>query len=294
MPSLAPYKVDLDTPQPNGGRGEAPRSAFTKGNTVLDLLSGVVDGPYDSTPGQLLKVGYGGLGIRFTLNESRNCNDIPSLMPGRGTWNELIGPDNPNSPGNGEFWYIDQYPYSDAVTQIATPYYATSNSLGVVERTLYEGVWTGWSSSGLRAKAAAAAAQAKADAAMLAAAGALTERGSNSLGSWLRFGDGTQLAFVRQNVSLAGATWTSNTAGLSYLSLGSMSYPVAFVGENPAVLELSYTDSDISGRSAYWSAAPTGVGLTQFASAGYLTAPVSPAPIGGSGVFRATLLGRWK
>lgn len=128
----------------------------------------------------------------------------------------------------------------------------------------------------------------------LAANGAIIEQGANASGSWIKFGDGTQLAYIRQNVSLAGATWTSATAGLSYLSLGAIAYPVAFVGDNPVVLEFTFSDNDISGRSAYWSAAPTGVGLTQFTSAGYLSAPVSPAPVGGAGMFRATLLGKWK
>ena len=34
------YKVDLDTDQPNGGKGESPRSAFTKYNNSLDAISG--------------------------------------------------------------------------------------------------------------------------------------------------------------------------------------------------------------------------------------------------------------
>lgn len=37
---LSIYKIDLDTDQPNGGKGESPRSAFTKYNNSLDAISG--------------------------------------------------------------------------------------------------------------------------------------------------------------------------------------------------------------------------------------------------------------
>lgn len=37
---LSIYKVDLDTDQPNGGKGESPRSAFTKYNNSLDTING--------------------------------------------------------------------------------------------------------------------------------------------------------------------------------------------------------------------------------------------------------------
>ena len=43
MPDLSAYKVDLDTPQPNGGRGESPRAAFTKYNGALDALENSVE-----------------------------------------------------------------------------------------------------------------------------------------------------------------------------------------------------------------------------------------------------------
>lgn len=40
MPDLSLYKVDLDTPQPNGRNGESPRTAFTKYNDALDEIGG--------------------------------------------------------------------------------------------------------------------------------------------------------------------------------------------------------------------------------------------------------------
>ncbi len=44
MPDLSLYKVDLDTPQPNGRKGESPRSAFTKYNDLIDELEGGATG----------------------------------------------------------------------------------------------------------------------------------------------------------------------------------------------------------------------------------------------------------
>ncbi|MBF4442733.1 hypothetical protein, partial [Vibrio anguillarum] len=38
MADLSLYKVDLDTPQPNGRKGESPRAAFTKYNDLLAHL----------------------------------------------------------------------------------------------------------------------------------------------------------------------------------------------------------------------------------------------------------------
>lgn len=43
MPDLSAYKVDLDTPQSNGRRGESPRIAFTKHNDLTDRLQGFVE-----------------------------------------------------------------------------------------------------------------------------------------------------------------------------------------------------------------------------------------------------------
>jgi len=38
MPDYSAYQVDLDTPQPGGGRGESPRSAFSKLNELMVTL----------------------------------------------------------------------------------------------------------------------------------------------------------------------------------------------------------------------------------------------------------------
>lgn len=43
MPDLSAYKVDLDTPQPNGRLGESPRTAFTKQNDLTDRLENFVE-----------------------------------------------------------------------------------------------------------------------------------------------------------------------------------------------------------------------------------------------------------
>lgn len=43
MPDFSLYRVDLDTPQPNGRLGESPRAAFTKYNDLLDALGATVD-----------------------------------------------------------------------------------------------------------------------------------------------------------------------------------------------------------------------------------------------------------
>ena len=40
MADLSLYKVDLDTPQPNGRNGESPRAAFTKYNDLVAQLEG--------------------------------------------------------------------------------------------------------------------------------------------------------------------------------------------------------------------------------------------------------------
>lgn len=43
MAELDIYKVNLDTPQPDGRRGESPRAAFTKYNDLIDALMRSVD-----------------------------------------------------------------------------------------------------------------------------------------------------------------------------------------------------------------------------------------------------------
>lgn len=48
MTDLSLYKVDLDTPQPNGRKGESPRSAFTKYNDLVTQLEGGVVGNFIS------------------------------------------------------------------------------------------------------------------------------------------------------------------------------------------------------------------------------------------------------
>jgi len=44
MTDFSPYKVDLDTPQPGGRKGESPRSWGTKYNSLIDELSAEIDG----------------------------------------------------------------------------------------------------------------------------------------------------------------------------------------------------------------------------------------------------------
>ncbi|MBJ6952879.1 hypothetical protein [Vibrio cholerae] len=44
MPDLSIYKVNLDTPQPDGRKGESPRAAFTKYNDLIDGLEGGATG----------------------------------------------------------------------------------------------------------------------------------------------------------------------------------------------------------------------------------------------------------
>lgn len=39
MPDYSEFQIDLDTPQVGGGRGESPRSAFTKVNGLIDVLA---------------------------------------------------------------------------------------------------------------------------------------------------------------------------------------------------------------------------------------------------------------
>lgn len=43
MPDYSAYQIDLDTPQPGGGRGESPRSAFTKVNELMVTLGTDID-----------------------------------------------------------------------------------------------------------------------------------------------------------------------------------------------------------------------------------------------------------
>lgn len=49
MVDFSQFRVDLETPQPNGRRGEAPRSAFTKYNDFVAAVSRI--GPAVGTPG---------------------------------------------------------------------------------------------------------------------------------------------------------------------------------------------------------------------------------------------------
>lgn len=44
MPDYSAYQIDLDTPQPGGGRGESPRSAFTKVNELMVTLGTDIEG----------------------------------------------------------------------------------------------------------------------------------------------------------------------------------------------------------------------------------------------------------
>ena len=50
MADFSLYQVDLDTPQPNGRKGESPRAAFTKYNDFLAALGSMVDSVSSSAP----------------------------------------------------------------------------------------------------------------------------------------------------------------------------------------------------------------------------------------------------
>lgn len=127
----------------------------------------------------------------------------------------------------------------------------------------------------------------------LAANKSLIEVGSNANGRWIRFADGTQICFTVSPISLAGTSWISAPGGFSYLSLGAQVIPAAFVGNAPTCVSGSFSENDVSGRSAYLAniSAPT---TTQFPAGSFLASPANSAPSGGSGIIRLTTLGRWK
>lgn len=55
MVDFSQFRVDLETPQPNGRRGEAPRSAFTKYNDLVGQMQSLVGlGPDGKVPSDLL------------------------------------------------------------------------------------------------------------------------------------------------------------------------------------------------------------------------------------------------
>jgi len=79
MPDLSAYKVDLDTPQPNGGRGESPRAAFTKYNGALDALENSVE--LDSNgqvPMAQLPVGSAGGLATLDQNSTLTATQMPA------------------------------------------------------------------------------------------------------------------------------------------------------------------------------------------------------------------------
>ncbi|AVG40001.1 pyocin knob domain-containing protein [Achromobacter insolitus] len=124
-----------------------------------------------------------------------------------------------------------------------------------------------------------------------AASGAIIEYGTNSNGTFIKFGDGTMICWVEQSVSLVGAAWTSNGA-YTYCNLGGFTLPAAFVS-TPRVVAGSFSDGDVGGRASYLAYAANAT-TTQIASGGYLASP-NPSPIvGGSGVARFTVVGKWK
>lgn len=79
MPDLSAYRVDLDTPQPNGGRGESPRAAFTKYNGALDALENSVE--LDSNgqvPMEQLPVGSAGGLATLDQNSTLTATQMPA------------------------------------------------------------------------------------------------------------------------------------------------------------------------------------------------------------------------
>lgn len=124
-----------------------------------------------------------------------------------------------------------------------------------------------------------------------AASGAIVEYGSNSNGTFIKFGDGTMICWIEQSVSLVGTTWTTNSA-YTYCNLGGFTLPAAFAS-TPRVVAGSFSDGDVGGRAAYLAYAAN-ANTTQIASGGYLASP-NPSPItGGSGIARFTVVGKWK
>ncbi len=126
MPSnLDAYKVNLDTPQPEGRLGESPRAAFTKYNALIDVLesrptapgtttvnnlaqwadttgTALKNGPalvankYDETPGSVLTVDYAGIGGSGTSNSAAARDYAESYS--RGMW--FVNDTAANRPNN--------------------------------------------------------------------------------------------------------------------------------------------------------------------------------------------------
>lgn len=125
----------------------------------------------------------------------------------------------------------------------------------------------------------------------LAANGAIIELGSNSNGTWIKYGDGTMFCFIHRQLDMTGAVFTSNGAFSYYAIGGSIPIPAAFI-TTPIIVSATFSDNDIGSRSAYLG--NSGIPTTTSLSGMYLVSP-NPSPgSASSGIIRFVIVGRWK
>lgn len=180
MADLSLYKVDLDAPQPDGRRGESPRSAFTKYNDALDALRGIVEHIGNTPPPNPLPyMQWVDTSVEPAMLRRRDSDNT--------TWVEIV-------PALG-----DLLTKAGNLEGLADPVTARSN-LGLGSAAVRASIGTG----ALYGRDSIVGTVSQSGG---VPTGAIIERGSNANGNYVKFADGTMICF-RQDTALAdGSTW---------------------------------------------------------------------------------------
>ncbi len=267
MADLSLYKVDLDTPQPDGRRGESPRSAFTKYNDALDALRGVVEHigntpppnplPYmqwvdTSVESAMLRrrsadnTAWVEIGPAFQALGSAAGASLDDLLTKAGN---LAGLDDVSMARNNlGLGSAASASLDDLLTKagnlagVADPATARSN-LGLGSAALRASIGTG----ALYGRDSILGTVSQSGG---VPTGAVIERGSNSNGEYVRFADGTQVVYLLEDAT--GRSWTTPIGALYMGASRLWNYPAAFAaGTTPAFYGASSRSSnEVRGVSA--------------------------------------------
>lgn len=274
----ATYKVNLDTPQPDGRKGESPRNAFTKYNALVDALKNAPPAPAstttnkipqwsnttgalkdglavtssntDETVGKLMVVGDFGVG-------DNGISVDPSTNPGSGFYRSAVYPTPDGATGN---YYYLHYRWSTA-SGYGWELASNSNGNTLLYRALVNGTYTS-----------------PEEIIHTGNTGLIVSSGSNANGNWVQFADGTQMC-----MSASAPETTSNVTGNNFVS-GTITF----------TYPKSFTSTPYIATSCDHVSGITWVGRTTNRTSSGFGAVIFGGGSSHSGSIRYIATGRWK
>lgn len=284
------YKVNLDTPQPDGRKGESPRNAFTKYNNLVEKLKNVSgSAPTTTTVNNVPQWSTVNGDLKNGLSVTNSTRDATTgkLMRVGDFGLSYRAIDVSNEPAGDMYDGVSMFKWDSIVPTGAKPSYSFMMGIQVARSS------ASWCQLLMRGSSVTSGqrlflitrdgdgiAPEEVEFISTANTNLVVDSGSNANGNWVQFADGTQICYI---VDSSNIVTTNTAAGNIYHSpLVSLTYPKSFLSPPTISISAAYDSGWV------WPGQISGATTSSFNSRIYGAGSSS------SGYIRAIAIGRWK